>query len=108
MSAGTILIRRAPLESEEIEAFDSDDDSGPAPGKRRWFAMVEISESNYPVTTPIGARLTRELVDDVAKVLEGRGFPPLSAQDHGRLHLVLYDFLYEGYGESQGAAGGAA
>jgi hypothetical protein len=70
--------------------------------------MADISESNYPVTTPIGERLTRELVDDVAKVLEARGFPPLSAQDHGRLHLVLYDFLYEGYGEAQGAADVAA
>jgi hypothetical protein len=70
--------------------------------------MADSSESNYPVTTPIGARLTRELVDDVAKVLEARGFPPLSAQDHGRLHLVLYDFLYEGYGESQGASDSAA
>jgi hypothetical protein len=69
--------------------------------------MVDSSESNYPVTTPIGAQLTRELVDDVAKVLEARGFPPLSPQDHGRLHLVLYDFLYEGYGESQGTTGSA-
>ena len=66
--------------------------------------MADISESNYPVKTPIGASLTRELVDDVAKMLEARGLPPLSAQDHGRLHLVLYDFLYEGSGESQGAA----
>ena len=51
--------------------------------------MADISESNYPVKTPIGARLTRELVDDVAQVLEARGFPPLSAQDHGGIdHLI--------------------
>jgi hypothetical protein len=63
--------------------------------------LPDTSESNCPVKTPIGAQLTRDLVDDVAKVLETRGFPPLNAQDHGRLHLVLYDFLYEGHGESK-------
>jgi hypothetical protein len=67
--------------------------------------MTDTSESNYPVKAPIGERLTRDLVNDVAKVLEARGLPPLSAEDYGRLHLVLYDFLYEGYGESEGAAG---
>jgi hypothetical protein len=41
-------------------------------------------------------------------VLEAHGFPPLSAEDHGRLHLLLYDFLYEGYGESEGASGAGA
>jgi hypothetical protein len=66
--------------------------------------MIDTSESNYPVKAPIGARLTIDLVHDVGKVLEGRGFPPLNAEDHGRLHLVLYDFLYEGYGERKGAA----
>ncbi len=67
--------------------------------------MADTSGSNYPVKAPVGERLTRDLVNDVAKLLEARGLPPLSAQDHGRLHLVLYDFLYEGYGEAAGAAG---
>jgi hypothetical protein len=66
--------------------------------------MADTSGSNYPVSAPMGERLTRDLVNDVAKVLEARGFPPLSDADHGRLHLLLYDFLYEGYGESEGAA----
>jgi hypothetical protein len=67
--------------------------------------MTETRESNYPVKAPMGERLSKDLVDEVAKVLEARGLPPLSAEDHGRLHLLLYDFLYEGYGESEGAAG---
>jgi hypothetical protein len=70
--------------------------------------MTDSRKSNYPVEAPIGARLTRDLVNDVAKVLEAHGFPPLSADDHGRLHLLLYDFLYEGYGESEGGSGAGA
>ena len=35
--------------------------------------MTDTSESNYPVKAPIGERLTRDLVNDVAKVLEGHG-----------------------------------
>ena len=34
---------------------------------------------------------------DIAKLLEARGFPPFSDEDIGRLHLLLYDLLYEGH-----------
>ena len=59
--------------------------------------MTETGKSNYPVATPMGAQLTEDVVRDIAKLLETRGFPPFSDEDIGRLHLLLYDLLYEGH-----------
>jgi hypothetical protein len=53
--------------------------------------MAETGKSNYPVKEPMGVQLTTELVHDIAKLLETRGFPPFTDEDIGRLHLVLYD-----------------
>jgi hypothetical protein len=58
--------------------------------------MTETGKSNYPVATPMGAQLTEEVVRDIAKLLEARGFPPFTDEGIGRLHL-LYDLLYEGH-----------
>jgi hypothetical protein len=62
----------------------------------RWV-MTDTGKSNYPVKEPMGGQLTTELVHDIAKLLETRGFPPFTDEDIGRLHLVLYDLLYEGH-----------
>ena len=59
--------------------------------------MTETGKSNYPVRTPMGAQLTEEVVREIAKLLETRGFPPFTDEDIGRLHLLLYDLLYEGH-----------
>jgi hypothetical protein len=59
--------------------------------------MTDTGKSNYPVKVPMGVQLTTELVHDIAKLLETRGFPPFTDEDIGRLHLVLYDLLYEGH-----------
>jgi hypothetical protein len=59
--------------------------------------MTETGKSNYPVRTPMGAQLTEEVVREIAKLLEARGFPPFTDEDIGRLHLLLYDLLYEGH-----------
>jgi hypothetical protein len=59
--------------------------------------MTETGKSNYPVQEPMGGQLTAELVHDIAKLLETRGFPPFTDEDIGRLHLLLYDLLYEGH-----------
>jgi hypothetical protein len=59
--------------------------------------MTDTGKSNYPVKVPIGVQLTTDLIHDIAKLLETRGFPPFSDEDIGRLHLVLYDLLYEGH-----------
>jgi hypothetical protein len=59
--------------------------------------MTEAGKSNYPVATPMGAQLTEDVVRDIAKLLETRGFPRFTDEDIGRLHLVLYDLLYEGH-----------
>jgi hypothetical protein len=59
--------------------------------------MTDTGKSNYPVKEPMGMQLTSELVHDIAKLLETRGFPPFTDEDIGRLHLVLYDLLYEGH-----------
>jgi hypothetical protein len=59
--------------------------------------MTETGKSNYPVATPMGAQLTVEVVRDIAKLLETRGFPTISNEDIGRLHLLVYDLLYEGH-----------
>jgi hypothetical protein len=59
--------------------------------------MTETGKSNYPVSTPMGAQLTEDVVREIAKLLETRGFPPFSDEDIGRLHLLLYDLLYEGH-----------
>jgi hypothetical protein len=59
--------------------------------------MTGTGKSNYPVATPMGAQLTEDVVRDIAKLLETRGFPPFSDEDIGRLHLLLYDLLYEGH-----------
>ena len=45
----------------------------------------------------MGGQLTTDLVHDIAKLLEARGFPPFTDEDIGRLHLLLYDLLYEGH-----------
>jgi hypothetical protein len=45
----------------------------------------------------MGAQLTEDVVREIAKLLETRGFPPFSDEDIGRLHLLLYDLLYEGH-----------
>jgi hypothetical protein len=45
----------------------------------------------------MGVQLTADVVRDIAKLLETRGFPPFTDEDIGRLHLVLYDLLYEGH-----------
>jgi hypothetical protein len=59
--------------------------------------MTETGKSNYPVRTPMGAQLTEEVVREIAQLLETRGFPPFTDEDIGRLHLLLYDLLYEGH-----------
>jgi hypothetical protein len=59
--------------------------------------MTDTGKSDYPVQAPMGAQLTTELIHDIAKLLETRGFPPFTDEDIGRLHLVLYDLLYEGH-----------
>jgi hypothetical protein len=59
--------------------------------------MTGTGKSNYPVATPMGAQLTEDVVRDIAKLLETRGFPPFTDEDIGRLHLLLYDLLYEGH-----------
>jgi hypothetical protein len=59
--------------------------------------MTGTGKSNYPVGTPMGAQLTEDVVRDIAKLLEARGFPPFTDEDIGRLHLLLYDLLYEGH-----------
>jgi hypothetical protein len=59
--------------------------------------VTETSKSNYPVKEPMGVQLTADVVRDIAKLLETRGFPPFTDEDIGRLHLVLYDLLYEGH-----------
>jgi hypothetical protein len=59
--------------------------------------MTGTGKSNYPVATPMGVKLTEEVVREIANLLETRGFPPFSDEDIGRLHLVLYDLLYEGH-----------
>jgi hypothetical protein len=59
--------------------------------------MTGTGKSNYPVATPMGAQLSEDVVRDIAKLLETRGFPPFSDEDIGRLHLLLYDLLYEGH-----------
>jgi hypothetical protein len=45
----------------------------------------------------MGVQLTADVVRDIAKLLETRGFPPFTDEDIGHLHLVLYDLLYEGH-----------
>ena len=45
----------------------------------------------------MGAQLTEEVVREIAKFLETRGFPRFTDEDLGRLHLLLYDLLYEGH-----------
>jgi hypothetical protein len=59
--------------------------------------VTGAGKSNYPVATPMGAQLTEEVVREIAKFLEARGFPPFTDEDLGRLHLLLYDLLYEGH-----------
>src|SRR5215211_1309899 len=59
--------------------------------------VTGTGKSNYPVATPMGAQLTEEVVREIARLLEARGFPPFSDEDIGRLHLLLYDLLYEGH-----------
>jgi hypothetical protein len=59
--------------------------------------MTDTGQSNYPVKEPIGVQLTADVIRDIAKLLETRGFPPFTDEDIGRLHLVLYDLLYEGH-----------
>jgi hypothetical protein len=59
--------------------------------------MTGTGKSNYPVKAPMGAQLTEDVVRDIAKLLETRGFPLFSDEDIGRLHLLLYDLLYEGH-----------
>jgi hypothetical protein len=41
--------------------------------------VTGTGKSNYPVATPMG------------------GFPRFTDEDLGRLHLLLYDLLYEGH-----------
>jgi hypothetical protein len=65
--------------------------------QRAGGVMTDTGKSNYPVKEPMGGQLTTELVHDIAKLLETRGFPPFTDEDIGRLHLVLYDLLYEGH-----------
>jgi hypothetical protein len=62
--------------------------------------VTETGKSNYPVKAPMGAQLTQDVVRDIAQLLETRGFPPFTDEDIGRLHLVLYDLLYEGHEDS--------
>jgi hypothetical protein len=73
----------------------------PAPSpdvtRGRWLLVTETGKSNYPVKEPMGVQLTADVVRDIAKLLETRGFPPFTDEDIGRLHLVLYDLLYEGH-----------
>jgi hypothetical protein len=64
---------------------------------RQVGVVTGTGKSNYPVATPMGAQLTEEVVRDIAKLLEIRGFPPFTDEDIGRLHLLLYDLLYEGH-----------
>jgi hypothetical protein len=45
--------------------------------------MTETGKSNYPVRTPMGAQLTEDVVRDIAKLLETRGFPPFIDEDIG-------------------------
>ena len=59
--------------------------------------MTDAGKSNYPVATPMGAQLTEEVVREIAELLEARGLPPFTDEDLGRLHLPLYDLLYEGH-----------
>jgi hypothetical protein len=59
--------------------------------------VTVAGKSNYPVKEPMGVQLTADVVRDIAKLLETRGFPPFTDEDIGRLHLVLYDLLYEGH-----------
>jgi hypothetical protein len=60
-------------------------------------SVTDTGQSNYPVKEPIGVQLTTDLVRDIARLLETRGFPPFTDEDIGRLHLLLYDLLYEGH-----------
>jgi hypothetical protein len=84
----------------------------PPPGRARVSRSHDVSDhdveqgqvgvsdpgkSNYPVATPMDVKLTEDEVRDIAKLLETRGFPPFSDEDIGRLHLLLYDLLYEGH-----------
>jgi hypothetical protein len=59
--------------------------------------VTETGKSNYPVATPMGAQLTEEVVREIATLLEARGLPRFTDEDLGRLHLLLYDLLYEGH-----------
>ena len=69
--------------------------------------------ADYPKKRPRDARpgrplsllrcwrtLTEEVVRENATLLEARGFPPFTDEDIGRLHLLLYDLLYEGHEDS--------
>lgn len=59
--------------------------------------VTGTGKSNYPVATPMGAQLTEEVVREIAQLLETRGLSPFTDEDLGRLHLLLYDLLYEGH-----------
>jgi hypothetical protein len=69
--------------------------------------MTETGKSNYPVATPMGAQLTEEVVRDIAKLLETRGFPPFSDEDIGRLLQVgpMRTAWDEAEGEARGERG---
>jgi hypothetical protein len=59
--------------------------------------VTGTGKSNYPVATPMGGQLTEEVVREIAQLLETRGLSPFTDEDLGRLHLLLYDLLYEGH-----------
>ena len=57
-----------------------------------------MAERHYPVALPTGEsddpRFTTGLVCDVARLVTGRGYPPLTGRDLVALQQVLFRFLY--------------
>jgi hypothetical protein len=56
-----------------------------------------VADRNYPVPrAEADPRFSYGLLSDVARAIESAGYPPLTAPDLGRLHGVLFGFIYVG------------
>jgi hypothetical protein len=60
---------------------------------------VSTDDRAYPLAVSVvdDPRFDFSLLEDVARVLEAHGYPPVrAAADLHQLHLALYRFLYAG------------